>query len=141
MQMADNESQAQVRLNEYFAAKENVEEVVQVLNRKSQFWGDEILSNGVLDKVKRSWAAYHGAHFEEGEEHRVSFGGEQGELTQLPVNHYRNIALHLHNMTTSNRPTINTRATNTDYKSQTQTILANGLLDYYMREKRLLRIL
>jgi hypothetical protein len=37
-------------------------------------------------------------------------------------------------MTTANRPALETRAINTDYKSQVQTKLGNGLLDYYMRE-------
>ena len=40
-------------------------------------------------------------------------------------------------MTTSQRPAFEAKAINDDYKSQTQCILAQGLLDYYMREKRL----
>ena len=40
-------------------------------------------------------------------------------------------------MVTANRPSFKARSTNTDYKSIVQTKLANGLLDYYMREKRL----
>lgn len=121
----------------YFAAKEDPSDTICVLQKRVQNWTNELIGNGYLDKVKRSWAAYHGAHFDDKTSHKVSFGGDQGELVRLPVNHYRNIALHLHNMTTSNRPSVKTRATNTDYKSQTQTILADGLLDYYMREKRL----
>src|SRR5690606_33982338 len=35
------------------------------------------------------------------------------------------------------RPAMEARAINTDYKSIAQTVLANGILDYYMREKRL----
>lgn len=55
----------------------------------------------------------------------------------MPVNQFRNIATHMLVMTTSNRPTMECRAANTDYKSQRQTILANNILDYYMREKKL----
>jgi hypothetical protein len=40
-------------------------------------------------------------------------------------------------MITSNRPIMDARAINTDYKSLAQTYLANGILDYYMREKHL----
>ena len=40
-------------------------------------------------------------------------------------------------MITSSRPTMDARAINTDYKSYAQTYLANGILDYYMREKKL----
>jgi hypothetical protein len=123
---------------QYFAAKEDASEVVEVLQRRMDAWYNDLTANGYLEKLKRSWAAYHGAFYDsEGGDHQISFTGEQGELIQLPVNHYKNIATHLHNMTTSNRPSVKTRATNTDYKSMTQTILADGLLDYYLREKKL----
>lgn len=62
---------------------------------------------------------------------------EQGELVNMPVNQFRNIATHMLVMTTSNRPTMECRATNTDAKSLKQTLLANNILDYYMREKKL----
>lgn len=55
----------------------------------------------------------------------------------LPVNHFRNIAQHIYVMITATRPVMDARAVNTDYKSMAQTILANGILDYYMREKNL----
>ena len=40
-------------------------------------------------------------------------------------------------MITATRPAMQARSINTDYKSLVQTKLANGLLDYYMREHRL----
>jgi hypothetical protein len=40
-------------------------------------------------------------------------------------------------MTTSTRPAFQAKSINTDYESQVQTTLANGLLEYYLREKRL----
>jgi hypothetical protein len=72
-----------------------------------------------------------------GSNHQVQFVGEQGELVQLPVNHFRNLAQHIYVMITANRPIMEARAINTDYKSLAQTYLANGILDYYMREKHL----
>lgn len=123
--------------SKYFAAKNEASEVIVSLQRKVDSWTSEISDNGYLEKVKKSWYMYHGAHFGESSSHKITFSGDQGELVQLPVNHYRNIAQHLLNMTTANRPAVKTRASNSDYKSQTQTILADGLLDYYMREKRL----
>jgi len=44
-------------------------------------------------------------------------------------------------MVTANRPSFQARSTNTDYKSLVQTTLANSLLDYYMREKRMASVL
>lgn len=121
----------------YFAAKPS-REATGILLSKAQYWFNIQASNGLLDKINSSYKAYHGSYYEAlSHGHTVSFGGEQGEYSQIPVNHYRNIAQHMLVMTTSSRPAMDARATNTDYKSLIQTYLANGILDYYMREKRL----
>jgi hypothetical protein len=125
------------RMEEYFAAKE-AEDAARIILRKADNWFESLHVNGYLDKVREAWSAYHGAYYSDfGSGHRITFGGEQGELANLPVNHYRNICRHTLTMVTANRPSMESRATNTDYKSLVQTKLANGLLDYYMREKRL----
>lgn len=124
--------------NVYFAA-DKADRAVSHIARKGKDWFDSVIFHRQLDKIKRSWDAYYGFYYDSG--HEVTFGGEQGELVNLPVNHYRNIAKNILNMVTANRPAFQARATNTDYRSQEQTILANGLLDYYMREKRLERYL
>jgi hypothetical protein len=125
--------------NTYFAAKD-AKETADILLEKATDWRNTLTTNGYLEKLKTCWAAYHGAYFTDmGSGHTISFGGEQGELAQLPVNHIRNLAQHMYVMTTSSRPSMEARAANTDYKSTAQVTLANGLLDYYMREKRLER--
>jgi hypothetical protein len=118
----------------YFAGEE-AEKTAKILLQKANNWYSGLYHNGYLHKLKAMWAAYHGAYFDSS--HQITFGGEQGELTQLPVNHLRNIARHIHRMVVSNRPALQARATNTDYKSMAQAKLGNDLLDYYLREKRL----
>lgn len=121
----------------YFAAKSS-KETVSVLMSRAEYWTNNLEANGYLDKLRMAWAAYHGAYYSDvSTGHQVTFGGTQGELAQLPVNHIRNLAEHIIVMITANRPTMEARATNSDYKSLVQTNLANGLLDYYMREKRM----
>jgi len=127
--------------NQYFAAKE-AKEAVAVMMAKMGAWTNNLQANGYLEKLKSSWSAYHGAYYSDATSgHQITFGGVEGELVNLPVNHVRNLGTHILNMTTSTRPSMEARATNTDYKSLTQTLLANGLLEYYMREKRLERYL
>ena len=126
---------------EYFAAK-SAEECVPVLKRRCNSWFETISSNNYLSKVKRSWLAYYGADTDDiGSGHSITFGGEQGELSRLNVNHFGNIARHMLNMVTANRPAFQARSTNMDYKSLAQTDLANSLLEYYMREKKVERFL
>lgn len=128
--MIDNESK-------YFAAQSPDKLAANLLDR-AQEMNNLMKANGLRLKLQDMWKAYHGAYYEAlGSGHKISFSGEQGELTNLAVNHFRNIAQHMIVMTTSTRPALTTRAINTDYKSVTQTSLANSILDYYLREKRL----
>lgn len=127
--------------NVYFATKE-AKDTARVLLGKAEQWTTSLTSSGYLEKLKAMWAAYHGAYFNDvSDGHQITFSGEEGELVQLPVNQLRNFASHMITMTCSNRPSMEARAVNTDYKSTVQTRLANGILDYYMREKRLERYL
>jgi hypothetical protein len=98
-------------------------------------------SSGLLAIYRKSYNAYFGGTPNDYFQNSSSVGsaGEQGELSMLTVNHYRNLIQHLLVMTTSSRPALNSQASNTDMKSKAQTILANGILDYYMRDKRLER--
>lgn len=123
----------------YFAAKPAEESATDIMH-KANVWYNELYNNGYLSKVREMWMAYHGAYYTSvNGAHKIVFGGEQGELVHLAVNHLRNIAQHILRMITSNRPAFQARATNRDYKSLVQAKLANQLLDYYMREKRLER--
>jgi hypothetical protein len=121
----------------YFAAR-SAEECATVLMQKSESFYTTLNSNKYLDKLYNMYRFYYGTHYEDSAgTHQVSFAGEQGELVQVPVNHFRNLAKNIINMITANRPILEARAINTDYKSLSQTYLANGILDYYMREKGL----
>lgn len=133
----DGQSKYQSAEDVYFAAKKP-EQVAEVLLEKSASFFNVLRANALLEKLQRMWRAYHGAYDNDlGFGHRINFTGEQGEYTQLAVNHFRNIARNMFVMVTANRPIMEARAVNTDYKSLAQTHIANGVLDYYMREKRL----
>jgi hypothetical protein len=123
----------------YFAARDG-KDTASVLLEKATDWKDTLTTNGYLEKLRTCWSTYHGAYYTDTNSgHTITFAGEQGELAQLPVNHIRNLAQHMYVMTTSSRPSMEARAANGDYKTNAQVTLANGLLDYYMREKRLER--
>lgn len=125
-------------MSKYFAA-DNADEAVRSLIKKSDNWFEGINRTNYIEKIERSWKAYHGYYYDNG--HSLSLGGEQGEIVNMAVNHYRNLAKHILVMVTSTRPSFKCRAINTDKKSMIQAKLGDGLLDYYMREKRLERVL
>lgn len=128
--MSDDESL------KYFAARQADKTAGALLDKGSTFF-NSLESNQYLDKIQNMFRYYYG-NFDDGSNpHEISFTGEQGELVKLPVNLFRNLARHIHSMITANRPILEARAVNSDYKSLSQTYLANGILDYYMREKGL----
>lgn len=124
--------------NEIYFASKDAKETANILMSKSTQWFQTINTSGYMAKLRTMLAAYHGVHYAEGvDAHTIVFSGEQGELAEIGINHIRNIGNHMINMITSTRPTMQARSINTDYKSLIQTKLANGLLDYYMRDHRL----
>lgn len=118
----------------YFAA-DTAENCIKYLEDKSQSWYKTIYQNRYLDKILTSWSYYYGNFYTEN--HQITFGGESGELVNLPVNHYRNIAQHILNMITGSRPAFQCQSVNNDRKSMIQAELGNNIVSYYMKEKRL----
>lgn len=117
----------------YFAAKP-ADKCVNTLKSKTTDWYNTLENLGYYDKLRDMYAAWHGAYNNSvSEAHQISFAGQDGEFAEIAVNHLRNIGDHMFNMVTSVRPAMECRAINTDAKSQVQTKLGNGLLDYYMR--------
>jgi hypothetical protein len=123
--------------DQYFATlPEN--EICEALSEKVSNYYDEIDRSGRLGLLRKSHRYYfaldaQGAH----EASDVNRGGDQGELSLLKANHYRNLLQHLHVLVTQNRPAFECRAVNTDLKSQIQTILGKNILEYYLRDQRL----
>jgi hypothetical protein len=111
-----------------------IEEIGQELENKINNYYEHIVRTGRLELWRKSHRQYYAGYYTKSE---ILHEGEQGELRSIVVNHYKNLLTHLQVMTTHQRPSFDPRAINSDYKSQSQTLLAQGLLDYYMRYKRL----
>lgn len=131
----------QAKNNQYWATIEDHIDLLGVFDEKIKTYHDDIRETGILDLWERSFRAYYGGRTNEShpsalfEAAKLRRAGVQGEKTRLKANHYRNLIRHSHQLATQQKPNMQARASNTDYKSQSQTILANGLLDYYWREK------
>ena len=59
----------------YFAADE-ADRAVSYLDQKSVDWFQSVTYNNYMDRIKRSFDAYHGNYYDEA--HAISFGGEHG---------------------------------------------------------------
>jgi hypothetical protein len=83
---------------------------------------------------KNAYKAYYNSEIVAGE---IFATGAQNEYRNMNVNHYRSVLTNLKSMIAQQKIAFDAQATNTDVKSQEQTILANGLLEYYSSEKEL----
>lgn len=119
----------------YWALADGKDIADEIVDKVENYYKYLSLS-GRLDLYKRSWGYYYRPILTGS---RLVPVGEQGELTSFSVNNYRNLLVHLETMTVQQRPVFEPQATNSDVKSQSQVILATGLLDYYMRIKKLER--
>lgn len=122
--------------NTYFANLP-IEEIAGRLKDKIDENNEYNMDQGMLNLWRNSMSTYTKSGDRNG---HIMNGGEYGEYSIMGVNHYHNLINHIVAMTTQQKPTFEPMATNTDYKSQSQTILAGALLEYYMNEKHLDRI-
>jgi hypothetical protein len=114
------------------------QDIAKDLYDKVQTYYEEIDRNGRLALWRKAHRYYFALNEAGGHEASgIEQGGEQGELSLLKANHYRNLLTHLHVLVTQNRPAFECRAINTDHESQVQTILGRNILEYYVREQRL----
>lgn len=119
----------------YWAAQDKDATVKDALDKIDKYY-QFLLESGRMYMYRRSWSYYYRARLSGGV---LGSGGDQGELTTLSINHYRNLLSHLESMTVQQRIAFEPKATNSDVKSQSQVILASTLLDYYLREEKLER--
>lgn len=122
--------------NKEYWANVSAKEISDNIMEKVDNYYEYLSLSGRMDLYRRSWGQYFRSRLSGG---KMNWTGQQGELTSLSINHYANLLKHLETMTTQQRAAFEPRATNSDVKSQQQVILAGGLLDYYMREKKLER--
>ena len=121
--------------SKYWAAEPSDDCARHIKTRIDQYY-QYLLTNEYMELWNKCFKYYYGGKIRGG---RINRGGELGEYSVVNVNQFRSILQHLLNLTVGERPTWEPRAINSDPTSMKQTILARGLLDYYMREGRVER--
>lgn len=117
----------------YWSAADTKTCAAEVRNRVEQYY-QFLATEGYIPLWALMYANYYGGMNRGG---RINAAGAQGEYQIVNTNHFRNLLEHIQQLVVSSRPVADPRAINSDAKSLKQTILAKGLLDYYIREKRL----
>lgn len=122
--------------DKYFAIDLKPEDLIA----KAEFYYKTMDSLNLKDPIKKSYAYYYGRG-EYASATGLSPGGSQGELTEAYINEYRSLLRYILTLVTSEKPAFDVRAVNTDYKSESQALVGEDVLNYYLKQKNLESIL
>lgn len=125
----------------YFAAKTGREVAADLVGRFDE-WKQAIVNNKIKRKWLKSYFMYYGKHWKDGvdlDDSEILRVGDEGELSALTLNHYRNLIKHILVLTTNQKPAFDVRAVNANHESLQQAKLANNILDAYLADKKLRR--
>ena len=123
--------------NVYWATKEDLE-FIDEAKSKIEDYHQFLMDSNIYWMWARSYVAYYGANLTNYELGKMFAGIKmdvENKTVRSKVNHFRNLIKHALQLITHQRPALSCRSTNSDMKSQTQTILGAGLVDFYIREK------
>lgn len=131
--MEDNPTE--IKENEYWASADTRTCADEVLKRCNDYW-TFCQSKGWFTLWRRLYYAYNPNRYSLAQTIQA---GESNEYRTIKVNHFRNLLEHIQTLSITDRPAWQPQSVNSDSRSAKQTIIAEGVLDYYMREKRVER--
>lgn len=129
--------------DKHFAALTDISEYGAELQKRIDSYYEYMQESGFYQKIRQCYRKYY-ALDNKGtslSSSSIKSRGEKGELKITKINHFRNLIKHQVILATGSRPALEAIAMNSDYESQTQAILANGIIEYYLREKDLEKLI
>jgi hypothetical protein len=121
-------------VTEYFAIDCQVPDL---LDRVDKYY-EGLWELGWTQKLQLSHFYYYG----KGDKSAfIRNAGAQKQTKELMVNDYGSLVEHVLTLVTAERPSFDVRTTNSDYKSMAQAVLGEQILEYYLRENKVEKLL
>lgn len=117
---------------EYWAAKP-VDQIAAAIEDKFdgyKKWGQ---STGYFDRITTTYDAFYGLN----SNGTLRITRNDKKVAEINVNHFRSLIKRLHILVTENKLQIQPKAKNSDAKSQIESDLAKGIVEYYGDEKNM----
>lgn len=127
----------------YWASETDEKTLIEEIHSRADEYYRYLEESALYWLWRRSYLAYFGSNLsnsQSGQLFDAAYLKQEAQITRLKSNHFRNVIKHTLLLAVSQKAAWSCRASNSDYKSQAQTVLGNGLVDYYMREKKLGRV-
>lgn len=119
----------QKALAEYYWKKGTTECVQALVRRVSEYY-QYVTATGKMALWRLSFEQYNRGFITLGS---VSRGGTEGELLNLPINEFRNLADHVLGLTTHDKLAFEPQPVNNDYSTAAQVTLSKGILNDYAK--------
>lgn len=121
------------QIAEYYWAKPTQECIQSLVSRSNEYY-NYINATGKMALWRMSFEQYNRGFITLGS---VSRGGTEGELLNLPINEFRNLADHVIGLTTHDKLAFEPQPVNNDYTTSAQVTLSKGILNDYAKNKGL----
>lgn len=121
-----------MKIDDYFARKTD-DELAAVLQTKIEQFERFLDTTGRLNLVKESYE--HAYNLKLGAV--LTRSGPQGEIMRVSINEYRAFLNSAHISVSNVRPQFKAEAATPDYKSQSECLLADAVVDHYLDEGQL----
>lgn len=117
----------------YFATLEGAELIAALRERFKRF-EDNLAASGDLEAMEISAREYYGQDEKGRNTLATHVAGSAGQLRVLKTGHYRSVLQNKLTIASADTPAFIPVASNTDAKTQMQTLLAKGIIQYEMDE-------
>ncbi len=121
----------------YFA-QEDKNNIARACMVKVEEYYTYLETSGRLYLYRAIYDMYYRARTTRGQ---LYISGINGQYLNLDTADFRNLIQHLKSLATKSRSAFIPISTNTDYKSESQTRVARGILEYYLKDKKLDRLI
>ncbi len=113
-------------------------EIVHNIQQRVSEFSEYIRLSGILPRIKRAWCYYHGLFANDVDnywdhENAIRRIGDEDEIIDIHINHYRSLLQHSHTLATQFRPQLNALAMSTDPDAMNQARITDDIIEYYMK--------
>lgn len=109
----------------------SIEEIASKIDEKYSEYKAWMTETGYSDRIQTSYNRFYG--FDNNGTLRIT--RDSNETAQINVNHFKSLIKRLHVLCTENKVAFQPRAKSSDTKSQVESDLAKGIVEYYSDEK------
>lgn len=119
-----------------FAENDPKDLVAKLLTRYQQI-SYFVLNRGIMGRWVKSFNSYYGFYYvDQKTAYGIGTGGQQGELTNVAINQYRNLIQHTLALTTQNKVSFDAIPINSDIEGRNASMVANATLEYYLEQPK-----